>query len=375
MFIFGLFTLLFLGAIFYGILFVLKKYEKKNWKYELLSAVIVVSFFKWAFLDITRVPTGSMEKTLLPGDFVLISKLHYGPRTPSTLLQIPLTHQTTKFLELKSYLSWIQIPFFRFPGFTWIKRNDAVVFNTPSDKNMPIDVRTFYVKRCIGLPGEYIKMIDGNYYVNNVKIENAPNKVFKYVVKSKQRLSKNFFKKFNIVEIENIGENLYEVNILNKYDVKKTVENLKNNYCIEDVKILSQDTGSPSIIEKFDGYIDVVNWGGDKGILIPKIGLEIELSTENIARYGEYIIDECGKKNVKIVNKDIYIYGKKVTKYTFKHNYYFMIGDNIYNSWDSRFWGFVRDDSIYAKPLLVIFSKSQESLLGGFKLRFLKTMW
>lgn len=375
MFILGLFTLVFLGTIFYVILKVLKKYEKKNWKYELLSAVIVVSFFKWAFLDITRVPSGSMEKTLLPGDFVLISKLHYGPRTPSTLLQIPLTHQVTKFLELKSYLDWIQIPFFRFPGFTWIKRNDAVVFNTPSDKNMPLDVRTFYVKRCIGLPGEYIKMIDGDYYINGIKIDNAPNKIFKYLVKSNQRLTKNFFKKFNIEEFEKIGENIYVIDILSKFDIKKTVEKLKNNENIEDVKILSQDTGSTSIIEKFEGYIDVVNWGGDKGILIPKIGLEIELTKENISKYGQYIIDECGKKNVKIINDELYIKGKKVTKYTFKHDYYFMIGDNIYNSWDSRFWGFVRDDAIYAKPILVLFSKSQESLLGGLKLRFFKTMW
>jgi len=375
MFVFGLFTVIFLGGIFYLILKLLKKYEKKNWKYELVSAVIVVSFFKWSFLDITRVPSGSMEKTLLPGDFVIISKLHYGPRTPSTLLQIPLTHQTTKFLELKSYLDWIQIPFFRFPGFTWIKRNDAVVFNTPSDKNMPLDVRTFYVKRCIGLPGEYIKMINGNYYINGSKIENAPNKMYRFLVKSNQRLTKNFFKKFNIEEFENVGENLYIVNILNKYNIKKTVEKLIDSEYIENVKILSQDTGSPAIIEKFDGYIDVVNWGGDNGILIPKKGLELELSKENIIRYGEYIIDECGKKNIKIVNDEVFIKGKKVTKYTFKHDYYFMIGDNIYNSWDSRFWGFVRDDAIYAKPLLVLFSKSQESLLGGFKLRFLKTMW
>ena len=375
MFIFGLFSFIFLSGILYLILRVLKKYEKKNWKYELLSAVIVVSFFKWAFLDITRVPTGSMEKTLLPGDFVLISKLHYGPRTPSTLLQIPLTHQVTKIFELKAYLDWIQIPFLRFSGFTWIKRNDAVVFNTPSDKNMPIDIRTFYVKRCIGLPGEYIKMIDGNYYVNGEKIENAPNKVFKYVVKSNQKLSKKFFKNFNIEEYIKVDENMYIVDILNKYDIEKTVEKLKNSEYIEYVKIYFQETGSPSIIEKFDGYVDVVNWGGDNGILIPKIGLEIELTKENIIRYGEYIIDECGKKNIKINNDEVYINGKKVTKYTFKHDYYFMIGDNIYNSWDSRFWGFVRDDAIYAKPILVLFSKSQESLLGGFKLRFLKTMW
>ena len=129
-FFLGLVSFLVLSFIFLLIVKVSSKYEKRNFWLGLLFTIIIVQFFKWAFIDLTRVPTGSMEKTLIPGDFVLVSKLHYGLRTPSTLLQIPLTHQKTRFFEFTSYLDWIQIPFFRLPGFSRVPLSPLIITTT-----------------------------------------------------------------------------------------------------------------------------------------------------------------------------------------------------------------------------------------------------
>lgn len=378
-FLFGLISFGVLFAFFYFVCKFLRKYEKKGFVVEILVSVVIVQIFKWSFIDITRVPSSSMEKTLIPGDFVLVSKLHYGPRTPSTLLQIPLTHQTTKFFEFKSYLDWLQIPCFRFPGFTTIKTNDVVVFNTPSENDIPMDVRRFFVKRAIGLPGQRVRMVNGRYYVNNKKSQDPPLKIYEFVLKTSDKLHKNWFKKYNITEYEyfyknSAGMHMYILKILAKYDIDKTVEDIKNDPYTQSIMLKKQpDQGT--FVAKFDGYIDIVNWGGTDGILVPKKGLKIELNKSNIDMYWHYMKSEMNKSIERKNGYEIYLNGKVITDYTFLHDYYFMIGDNIYDSCDSRYWGFVRDDEIYAKPLFTILSKSQDSLLGGLKFRFLKGMW
>ena len=379
-FILGFVSLGILSAFFYFTYMFLRKYEKKNILCEIIVSVIIVQIFKWSFIDITRVPSSSMEKTLIPGDFVLVSKLHYGPRTPSTILQIPLTHQTTKFFEFKSYLDWIQIPFFRFPGFTKIKTNEVVVFNTPSEGNLPMDVRLLYVKRCIGLPGNSVKMIKGNYYVNNEKIEDAPSKTYEFVLITTNKVHKNWFNQYNIhehelIEEHNDGKNVYVIRILAKHGIEKTVKKISEDIYVYSVKLKEEKPYEETFVGKFDGYIDIVNWGGANGILVPKKGLKIKLNEANINRYWKYIKAECGKSIENKNNNEILLKGKKITEYTFIYDYYFMIGDNIYNSYDSRYWGFVREDEIYAKPLVTIFSKSQDSFFGGLKFRFFKGMW
>ena len=375
-FFLGLLSFLFLSAVFYIIVKISSKYEKRNFWIGLLFTVIIVQFFKWAFIDITRVPTSSMEKTLIPGDFVLISKLHYGLRTPSTLLQIPLTHQKTKFFEFKSYLDWIQIPFFKFPGFSSIKRNDTVVFNTPTEPDIPLDVRTFYVKRCIGLPGNYIKMKDGKYIVNNETITDAPSKTYEYEIKTNEVLHKNWFKKYNVTEYTFIGDNSYIIRLLVKNDIPKILKMIENDINVISVKMRFYDPSYEFVfVRNFDDYVDLMNWGGNEGVLVPKRSLKMKLTNENINRYWEYIKSECGNDIELINGSEVYLKGKKIDEYEFKYDYYFLIGDNIYNSFDSRQWGFVREDAIYAKALLVLFSKSQDSLLGGFKFRLLRTMW
>ena len=375
-FFLGLVSFLVLSFIFFLIVKVSSKYEKRNFWLGLLFTIIIVQFFKWAFIDLTRVPTGSMEKTLIPGDFVLVSKLHYGLRTPSTLLQIPLTHQKTRFFEFTSYLDWIQIPFFRLPGFSRVKRNDAVVFNAPIEPDIPMDVRTFYVKRCIGLPGDFISMHEGKYIVNKENIVDAPSKMYEYVVKTNEMLHKDWFKKYNVTEYVIAGENLYIIRLLVKNNIPQILEDIENDISVVSVKMRSIDPENEFVfVRNFDNYIDLSNWGGEEGILVPKRSSKIKLTKENVNRYWDYIKSECGKDIELINGSEVYFKGKKIDEYEFKYDYYFMIGDNIYGSFDSRYWGFVREDEIYAKALLVVFSKGLDSLFSGLKFRFLKTMW
>ena len=375
-FFLGLVSFLVLSCIFFLIVKVSSKYEKRNFWLGLLFTIIIVQFFKWAFIDLTRVPTGSMEKTLIPGDFVLVSKLHYGLRTPSTLLQIPLTHQKTRFFEFTSYLDWIQVPFFRLPGFSRVKRNDAVVFNAPIEPDIPMDVRTFYVKRCIGLPGDFISMQEGKYIVNKENIVDAPSKMYEYVVKTNEMLHKDWFKKYNVTEYVIAGENLYIIRLLVKNNIPQILEEIENDISVVSVKMRSIDPENEFVfVRNFDNYIDLCNWGGEEGIFVPKRSSKIKLTKENVNRYWDYIKSECGKDIELINGSEVYFKGKKIDEYEFKYDYYFMIGDNIYGSFDSRYWGFVREDEIYAKALLVVFSKGLDSLFSGLKFRFLKTMW
>ena len=375
-FFLGLVSFLVLSCIFFLFVKVSSKYEKRNFWLGLLFTIIIVQFFKWAFIDLTRVPTGSMEKTLIPGDFVLVSKLHYGLRTPSTLLQIPLTHQKTRFFEFTSYLDWIQVPFFRLPGFSRVKRNDAVVFNAPIEPDIPMDVRTFYVKRCIGLPGDFISMQEGKYIVNKENIVDAPSKMYEYVVKTNEMLHKDWFKKYNVTEYVIAGENLYIIRLLVKNNIPQILEEIENDISVVSVKMRSIDPENEFVfVRNFDNYIDLCNWGGEEGIFVPKRSSKIKLTKENVNRYWDYIKSECGKDIELINGSEVYFKGKKIDEYEFKYDYYFMIGDNIYGSFDSRYWGFVREDEIYAKALLVVFSKGLDSLFSGLKFRFLKTMW
>src|SRR6478736_6453891 len=132
-----------------------KKGFFREWGDAILFAVIAATLIRWATFEAYTIPTPSMEKSLLVGDYLFVSKLHYGPRTPQTPLQLPFTHQKMWFTQdVPSYLDWIQLPMYRLPGLQDVERNDAVVFNWPADRDHPADLRTHYIKRCIGLPGD-----------------------------------------------------------------------------------------------------------------------------------------------------------------------------------------------------------------------------
>ena len=144
-----------------------KKYKSKSreWADAIIFAVIAATLIRWVFLEAFTIPTPSMEKSLLVGDFLFVSKLHYGPRTPATPLQVPLTHQKIWGTNIPSYLDWINLPQFRLPGFSSVKRNDVVVFNYPPEYQYPVDLKTNYIKRCVAVPGDVIEVNDMMVYI------------------------------------------------------------------------------------------------------------------------------------------------------------------------------------------------------------------
>jgi len=143
-----------------------KKSAFREWIDALVFAVIAASLIRWLLLEPFTIPTASMEKTLLVGDFLFVSKLHYGTRIPKTPLQIPLTHQKIWGTEIPSYTDLIQLPYMRLPGFASVERNDVVVFNYPVEFNFPNDLKTNYIKRAVAVPGDELEVREGELFVN-----------------------------------------------------------------------------------------------------------------------------------------------------------------------------------------------------------------
>lgn len=320
---------------------------------DFVICVLFATILQWGFFACTTVPTSSMENTIKPNTYLLISKIHYGPRIPMTPLQIPLTHQTTNILGIKSYLNWIQLPYYRLPGLTKIKRNDIVVFNTPKERTTmkdqyPVDLKTFYVKRCLGLPGEKIKMINNNIFINGEKIENDKKSLCRIEIQIHNQKNQliDFLKKHNITNYIQTKNNSIIVNIDEgtKEILEKEFKNLKYT-----AKSGNYDT--IEFIDKLQEYKDVANWGE---FLIPQKGMEIEINHDNLKKYGDIIQNYDSNEKIKIKNGELFINNKKITKYIFNKNYYFMIGDNRMNSTDSRFFGPVPEDHIYAKAIFIL---------------------
>ena len=151
-----------------------KKSGFREWLDSLVFAVVAATLIRFLFMEAYTIPTPSMENSLLVGDFLFVSKLHYGTRTPQTPLQIPLTHQKIWGTNLDSYLDWIQLPMYRLPGFTRVKNGDVVVFNYPDSLHIPADLRPNYIKRCIGIPGDVVEVRQAQVYVNNRAMPNPP---------------------------------------------------------------------------------------------------------------------------------------------------------------------------------------------------------
>ena len=187
----------------------MKKGPIREWFDALLFAVIAASLIRWATFEAFTIPTPSMENTLLVGDFLFVNKLNYGPRTPMTPLQVPLTHQKIWGTDIPSYLDWIKLPQFRLPGFSEIERGDVVVFNYPSEIDKPIDLKTYYVKRCIGLPGDTLSIENGNIFINNNNYNEPGGLQNRYFLRSETNINDRIFKKYNIWEYTKVTNGYY----------------------------------------------------------------------------------------------------------------------------------------------------------------------
>jgi signal peptidase I len=331
-----------------------KKSEIRSWVEAITFAVIAATLLRTFLIEAYTIPTSSMEKSMLIGDFLFVSKTSYGPRVPMTPLAFPLVHHTLPFTKnTKSYSEAIKLAYHRMKGFGDVKRNDCVVFNWPAEKlGRPIDKKENYVKRCVGIPNDTIEVIDGILYVNNqVHLEpNGMKKQYLYNIKTKSSglNPKILYEKFDITEGRR-GKNPNEY-ILQLTDTTK-LELLKfNNVVTIDREINKSNSHYDYIFPNeinFKWNID--NFGK---IIIPKEGVTVKLNSKNLPIYRD-IIERYETNDLVINNDSIYINNILSNEYTFKMNYYWMMGDNRHNSADSRMWGFVPENHIVGKALFV----------------------
>ena len=341
---------------------------------SLLFAVVVATIVHTYVIQPFNIPSSSLEKTLLVGDYLFVSKVHYGARTPKTAVAFPMVHDTIPVLNVRSYTNWPQLPSFRLPGFSEVKKNDIVVFNWPADTttNMndrttvglrkPVDKRTNYVKRCVGTPGDNVSIKDGVVYVDGkvLQLSDRAKPQFSYTVTTDgSGLNPAYLiKELKITDgFGEIGTNTYSFRAL----TDETAERLKQNPGIVSVVRNIQPTTDPGIFPKG------APWNGDNmgPIYIPEEGKTVAINKQNLPLY-EKIIGEYENNDLKVNGDQIIINGKAATTYTFKQNYYWMMGDNRHNSLDSRYWGFVPEDHIVGKAVFVWWSTDQTETWKNF---------
>lgn len=344
-----------------------KKSAWVEWTEAITFAVVAATLIRWLIMEAYTIPTPSMENSLLVGDFLFVSKFHYGTRTPKTPLQLPLTHQKIWFTEIPSYLDWIQLPQYRLPGISEVKSGDVVVFNVPpkqlnDGKVYPVDLKTNYIKRCVAAAGETLVIENQKILVNGTELKNHPLVQWGYKVIATDIINERNLNKLGIGDedyhiIGRPDENSVE------YTMWLTPEKAEEIRSLPFIKSVTQEkhtnTGGIFPFSDYYGYRAGVknnlNWSLDNfgPLWIPKKGETISVNDSTMALYGFIITNYDHQKDAKIVDKKLLINGQEVTSYTFNQNYYFMMGDNRHNSLDSRYWGFVPEDHIVGKGFFI----------------------
>ena len=397
-----------------------------EWLGSIIFAVILATFVHTYLIQPYIVPTGSLEKSILIGDFLFVSKFHYGARAPQTAVSFPMVHDTIVGTGIRSYLNKPQIPYFRLPGFQNIKRNEIVTFSWPADTvrkffvrekgvKKPIDKKSNYVKRCVALPSDTLEIINGLIHINGKKsiMPYRAKPIYTYSAYNSKGVSASSLiklgvsdiqRKFKIQEInqykfeqirpyllnviDNSPENFivitkskgipYEIRLnsrISMTEIKDTKTDLfltnKEADLISKSNILDSLKRTFNEIKSYNtSYFpnDIrFNWNEDNfgPIIIPKRNTTVELSKNNLPIYKK-IIREYEKNELTLdLNGTIRINNIETNSYTFKQDYYWMMGDNRYRSEDSRSWGFVPEDHIVGKPVFIWFSI--DGINDGFK--------
>lgn len=371
-----------------------KKSEIREWTEAIIFAVFAASFIRMFLIEAYVIPTSSMESSLLVGDFLFVSKVNYGIRTPQTVASFPLLHNRLPFNVGESYLEYPKLGYHRFFKLQDIQRNEPVVFNYPEGDSVfirpertysihdfrrfgvfnnpnarglikdmvvrPMDKMDFYIKRCVAVAGDSIKIIDKQLYVNGQMAQNPTNLQHQYTVKAKGGGA------VNVSKLEELDVNIADT------DYKNNQFNL-NKGQVEKLKAMGAEVTEGIREKPMPTYFfphdtlyfkwDVDNFGP---LYIPKAGATIQLTPQNMTIYRRAI---AVYENNKLEEKGgkIYINGQETTSYTFKLNYYWMMGDNRHNSEDARVWGFVPETHVVGKPLFIWFSTKNGSIANGIR--------
>ena len=374
-----------------------------EWVSSILFAVVAATLVHTYFMQPFTIPSSSLEKTLLVGDYLFVSKFHYGARTPMTSVALPMVHDTIPVVGTKSYLKNPQLPYYRIPRFQNIKRNDIVVFNWPVDTlvdirpgfmrgsvQKPIDKKSNYVKRCVGLPGDSLAVIDGYVYINGEQNQ-LPDRAkiqFVYEVISKKPLIRVerggrvfnepnpvIYDRFKISDISFAGMDKSTGLIKQRAHMSETVAN--------QLEALS-DVVSVTKIKKRSGNFDrsVFPYSVDfpnntdyfGPIYIPAKGATVPITPESLPLYRRIIEVYEGRElgvtqNIELHGNEVLLNNNPITDYTFKMDYYWLMGDNRDNSQDARSWGFVPENHVIGKPVFIWLS------LDANKKGFSKVRW
>ncbi|WP_282135118.1 signal peptidase I [Seonamhaeicola maritimus] len=357
------------------------KSSSGEWTSSILFAIVAATIVHTYFMQPFTIPSSSLEKSLLVGDFLFVSKFHYGARIPMTTVAAPMVHDTIPGLKKKSYLfdddftkrktSWInklQLPYLRIPGFEKIERNDIVVFNQPADTLLdmndfhpdrnyykPIDKKTNLVKRCVGIPGDSLEVRDGYVYINGKQNE-LPDRAhlqFSYNVQPKtNQFNPQYLKsRYDITDIV-YPTNAQYTNYRFSAVSDEALAKFKNHPNVKGISPNKEVEGerNPNIFPHDPNY----NWNVDffGPLYIPEKGKTIDINLEVLPLYKR-VISEYERNDLQVKGNQILINGEVTDTYTFKQNYYWMMGDNRHNSIDARAWGFVPFDHVVGKPVFI----------------------
>ena len=347
------------------------KSAARGWLDSLLFAVVAASLFRWSVAEAYYIPSESMEHSLLVGDYLMVSKLHYGPITPQTPLQVPLTHQTLPIVDVKSYSDLIQLPTYRFPGFSTIQRNDVVVFHVPHDQERPADLRTNLIKRCIAVAGDTLAIRQGQVFLNGQPgaIAGRPQTTYFMEVPSPNDEVRQALRDQGVVDYTQPDGSLA---VITTYEADKTgyfiscpaevAAFFRQQPYVKGLTVVGGDAPDGTLFpDAADLHVSEAmsavhrSWQlDDYGPLpVPKKGQTIKLTPGNAAIYYKIVSQYEHNQGITWQNGMIYQHGQPLTSYTIKQNYYFMMGDNRHNSEDSRFWGFVPEDHVVGKAVFV----------------------